>query len=462
MNDKEFRWRQMSFASCTVFQPVAYELGLTYNDGALLSWVHILGTLSKTKTIKKDGVVYSWVHYPTFLSRFPLMGIGATKSVTRIVNALCDKGVLLRHTTFDIVNKTMVYMAIPQELDEMLFLRDYAIDYIEEVFQKWEAYREAHGIALPVDNSAVLLEGEDESVSSLTMPPTSTDLFGVEKEKPPVEDKPIVQFTEDFLAFWDNVLPTTKFKHSLTNSKGEPTKGALEVQDMREAMLNGTFNVKYKPVSHKYDFAKLGKITNREIVDALETIPDYLTTLKDCFLTFQKKSSMILERVWVKRFGYIDPPKKQGADDATILADPDIQHFIKMVRGRYSLFDPKGDTLQNIYKLHLWYKKNADDFINDKELDPHNSFGTLVGKGGLKRLGDAVGNHIRNTNRVPEAKDFMLDSWWWKSFAQYCWKGWKCPILFDASIYRKIAERNDAKERLYEPRANDYDVDDFS
>lgn len=464
-NDMPKRWQQTSFASNIVFQPVAYEMGLTYNDTAMLSWVHALKRSKKAKIFKYEGISYVWVHYPTFLRRYPLMGVGNLKTVSRIVCKLEARGILQRYSMYTQQYRTMIFLSIPDELDEVLFTKDYSSAHINEMFHKWEKYRKAHEIELPVrveEDSTDMSEvdgsiciGEEDEVAP-------DPLFDAQEAK----TEKVRKLSPSFLAFWEKAKQVSGLPSTTMTKDGVPSKSALFAQDMWYAMKDGTFAQRFHPVSKKYDFSKLGKLTDEDILSTLEVVPDHIKKLNDAFLLFQTKRSYVMEWLALRRLEHKEVPKPKAVAEkpeqpsvpemslAEIKADPEIQlilHYIDTTCRKYTMPD---SIVRKIPEIRQWYDAHYKDLV-EHDL----KYRCAVGKRPLLKMAQFLAQYI-DRHAFPKLSDMNVDSRWWKGFAVYFYDAFGTKILLDDGVFRRRDEYLNARERLEEPRS--YEYDDFT
>lgn len=454
-------WYKMAYYACTVFQPIAYELDLTFNEMALLSCVYALRTYTDGRVLKQGDITYRWMDYSSFLTKYPLTGLTSVRSVIRLVQSAVEKGVLLRETkqTGSFGRKT--YFAIPPDLEPLLFSKGQSVDGAE-VHDLWLAYKVSHNLKgrelvitmdIDAENEGGDDEGNDPAEPESSPPPI---LNPPAPAAPLFVDEPVPEFNDGFLAFLKKVKLNTKLTIKLYKEDGGHYSVADRVEQMYLSMLDGTFVEKFQPMTKKYDFDKIGKVKESEIHKALETIPDHIKTLPECFQLWKLKTSYIMESVYVQRFGYVKPAPKATAP-VDIPADDDFDFAIGILKKHNGRgWNPDLTSIGLLYQFHVWLKENHDDLLQyNTEMNKLSNYDAVIGRRGIGEIGSAIGEYIMQRG-IPSYDDLALNSYWWRGFYLYFYKCRGVRLCFDEALFRKQRERDNDRERLYESRPSDF------
>jgi hypothetical protein len=259
------------------------------------------------------------------------------------------------------------------------------------------------------------------------------------------DSKPAKALSEDFLWFLHELKAETKFNVNKNDKDGKPFKTVLKLQEMYEALLDGSFVQKFSPASKTYDFSTIGPVTEAEILKVAASAPDYIDTINTLIIHYKTKRSELLESVHRIR-NYTPPVKKWEAPDPE---DTNFAGFIKIVKEQNPNFKWDEERLAGAWNLHKWYKENYKDVQEMNTKDLKNEI-----TAGLYKMGTSFGSFTaKNRTWIPRFEDFHVDSKFWKSYAAFSLKfrgGVK--ILLDEGFYRRKAKDEVARELLYESR----------
>lgn len=147
MNNTVERWDSIKVPITDIFQPVAFELGLTFPEALFLTYVYELMDDSSEEHLDFDDTDYIRADYFRFIMRYPLAGLRSTMAVASMVDSLYHRNILIRPKEWGDGERFIAITAIPEDLLYLLFVSDYSMT--DEVFEEWEDYRTTHGIPLP-------------------------------------------------------------------------------------------------------------------------------------------------------------------------------------------------------------------------------------------------------------------------------------------------------------------------
>lgn len=406
-------WHQMAWIPIQVFQPVAVELGLTFNECALLSWLRKLKSYPNVVTMQVDGIPHYWMAYSSLVNRVPLMGIESERSMIRLVAGLVSKGVITKYVQNDLIHKRRAFLAVNPKYESFLFATAMNTADVDALYEKWQR----------------LQKGEE-----------MVDLFAKAEDS-----KPAKALSEDFLWFLHELKGKTKFNVNRYDKDGKPFKTVLKLQEMYEALLDGSFVQKFAPASKTYDFSTIGPVTEAEILKVAASAPDYIDTINTLFIHYKTKRSELLESVHRIR-NYTPPVVKREPPDPE---DTNFAGFIDIVKEQNPNFKWDEERLAGAWNLHKWYKQNYKDVQEMNVKDQKNEI-----TAGLYKMGTSFGSFTaKNRTWIPRYEDFHVDSKFWKSYAAFSLKfrgGVK--ILLDEGFYRRKAKEEVQRELLYESR----------
>jgi hypothetical protein len=418
------KWRKIAMHCNGVCGPVANEYDLGYIEATILGWIRFLSTGARTKKIEHNGKQYVWVQYQAMADRYPMMGSNTPRTIGRYVALLESKGLLER---FDekTVMKTKVHFHIPEHVEHFLFPDIQTINDLERLCKEWVAHKTGEALA-----EEVVEEKGEEMV----------DLFAKAEDS-----KPAKALSEDFLWFLHELKGKTKFSVNRYDKDGKPFKTVLKLQEMYEALLDGSFVQKFAPASKTYDFSTIGPVTEAEILKVAASAPDYIDTINTLIIHYKTKRSELLESVHRIR-NYTPPVKKWEAPDPE---DKNFAGFVDIVKQQNPNFKWDEERLAGAWNIHKWYKENYKDV---QEMNTKDQKGDITA--GLYKMGTSFGSFTaKNRTWIPRFEDFHVDSKFWKSYAAFSLKfrgGVK--ILLDEGFYRRKAKEEVERELLYESR----------
>jgi hypothetical protein len=267
--------------------------------------------------------------------------------------------------------------------------------------------------------------------------------------------------SKQFLEFIEKVKKVSNFKPNLYDKEGNPYKGMVELNKWYDALLQGTFATKFKPVNPDYDYTTIGPVSEEMILQAIQKAPAFIEKLPQLFMAFKSKRSILLDTIV-----HLKPTKATApyiADDekTAMKENKGFQNGLYWMKRMYSAFDMSNPVVMQLWELQKWYEARYYDLV---EINTPGQFAFKIGKKGFDRMGEFLGSYAKSRGKPPTVQDLKLDSYWWQRFAVYMLKGHSCKILLDESVFRKESEKLDANERLYEERPYDYqgDANDFA
>lgn len=343
---------------------------------------------------------------------------------------MIKKGVLLRET-HNLLSMRKSFYGIPPTIEPFLFAHvalEEGYTY-EDIATKWLEY---------------LNSGK---VTDMPMPSKEpTPLFG---NSAPTKETP--KFTGKFQSFLEKAFAVCKLNVTLYKKNGEPQKAALKLQAMYEAMLDGTFNEKFKPSSSKYRYENIGKVTEEEILQALKYIGSDHKSLVEPFMAWKSQRSDVFANIARARKEVVPPKEDVIPDDDTY-----FNEFMRNLH-RFNHVGYKASDTDKLafYRMHKWIDANY------KDLDAINK-GRPSFKGGLGgQEGEWVAMFINKTRQKPyDLSNLSVDHPWWKKFAEYAYKAFSgVRFILDDGMVRRMSEREQVEEELYQIRG--YEIDEY-